>query len=168
MRKWVRLITSLCRPSCDIWGAWNKGTNEDQCFVSVYDFRALASLGLTAGASLPRPKSCPVTTWPAGSLVDQTKLERVPQVCFTRTVYVNLGPPRNKETPRQDLRCNKVINGILGRKKMGRNQERPELLDSSAGLTPSKEQREERSLGRSVLHGRAILCKARVRLLGGA
>lgn len=137
-------------------------------FVSVHDFRALASLGLTAGASLPRPTSCPVSTWPVWSLVDQRKLERIPKVCFTHTLYVNLGPPRKKETSRQDLRCNKVINGILGRKKMGRNQERPELLDSSAGLTPSKEQREERSLGRSVLHSRAILCKARMRLLGGA
>lgn len=52
---------------------------------------------------------------------------------------------------------------------MERDQERPEeLSDSSVGLTPSKEQGEERRLVRSVLHNRAILRKARIRPLGQA
>ena len=52
---------------------------------------------------------------------------------------------------------------------MERDQERPEeLSDSSVGLTPSKEQGEERRLVGSVLHNRAILRKARIRPLGQA
>lgn len=51
---------------------------------------------------------------------------------------------------------------------MGRNQERPELSDSHASLTPSKEQGDERRLDRNVLHNRAILNKAEGRPLSGA
>lgn len=117
------------------WHLWGLGQGykwrSTYYTVSVLALWGPLKLGFVAGASSPRPKSCSVSgtcmvlggSYPARA--------SFPRNCFTHTLCVSLGPPRNKEMLREDLMYKKFIRGNAWEREWGEIRRSQENLQTA-------------------------------------